>query len=420
MMRAPVERLRATLAAHLGGLPSRFWWIWAGAFVSALATFVFLFLAVYLTARGFDAQEVGLVASGYGLGALAAGPIGGTLADRLGRRPTLIGALLASAACAVLLGVASSPALVVPGALVFGLAASSVFPALFAMIADVVPEPDRRRAFALLYWANNLGISLSAVVGGAVGERSWVALFVADAATTVLFALVVWRKVPESRAPAAPAPSDRAAAPAPDPGWRAVLSDGPFIALVAAFVAFLAVFFQFQVAMPIAMARAGFGTGQIGRVMAVNGLLIAALSPFSPRVFGGRDPGRVLALGALLVGCGYGAYALCTTVPEYALATALWTLGEITTMPVALALVSDMAPPDLRGRYNGLYTLAFGAGQTLAPLAGGTLLARAGPQVLFGGCLAVCLVVAGAHLALGAARRRAGAPGGAAGAARSA
>jgi MFS family permease len=405
MMRALVERLRAALAAHVGGLPSRFWWIWVGALVSALATFVFLFLAVYLTARGFDAQRVGLVGACFGLGTLVAGPVGGTLADRVGRRPTLLAALLASALCAASLGLVQAPAVVVPGVFLFGLASSAVFPALFAMVADVTPEPDRPRAFGLLYWANNVGISLSAIVGGSVGERSWLALFVADAATTLLFAAVVWRRIPESRAmpgsPAAP-PGD---ATAPDRGWGAVLGDRPFVAFVAVFVVFLAVFFQFQVAMPIAMSRAGFATGAIGRVMAVNGLLIATLSPFAARVFGGRDRGRVLALGALLVGVGYGSYALCGSAWHWALATAVWTLGEITTMPVAIALVSDLAPPDLRGRYNGLYSLAFGAGQTLAPLAGGTLLAVAGPEVLFGSCLATCLAVAAGHLALGAARR---------------
>jgi predicted MFS family arabinose efflux permease len=378
-----------------------------GAFVSALATFVFLFLAIYLTERGFDPQQVGLVGACFGLGTLAAGPVGGTFADRLGRRPTLLVSLLASAAFAALLGVARAPALVIPGVLVFGLASSAVFPALFAMVADVVPEGDRPRAFGVLYWANNVGISLSAVVGGLVGARSWLALFVADAATTVLFALVVWRKVPESRGvPAARPPAPGATAPQ-ERGWGAVLSDGPFLAFVVVFVVFLAVFFQFQVAMPIAMTRAGFDTAQIGRVMAVNGLLIALLSPFSARAFAGRDPGRVLALGAVLVGAGYGAYAWCTTAPEYAVATAIWTLGEITTMPVAIALVASMAPADLRGRYNGLYSLAFGAGQTLAPLLGGTILARSGAGVLFGGCLAVCLAAAAAHLVLGAARQRA-------------
>jgi len=377
-------------------------------FLSALATFVFLFLAVYLTSRGFPPQQVGLVAAGFGLGTLAAGPIGGTLADRWGRRPTLLAALVADAAFASVLAFARAPALITAAVFGFGVAATSVFPALHSAVGDLVPEPDRPRAFGLLYWANNVGIAFSAVVGGAVGERSWAALFLADAAMTLVFALVVWRKVPETR-PAPATPTGRAGA---DRGWGAVLRDRPFVAFVALFVLFLTVFFQFQVSAPIAMLGSGLRPAQIGRVLAVNGLLIGTLQPFAARVFQGRDRGRVLALGALLVGLGYGAYALCTTVPQYALATAVWTLGEITSLPTAVALVADLAPPDLRGRYNGAYGLSFGAGQTLAPLAGGALLARAGATALFAGCLAASVGVAAGHLALGAARRaRAARPG---------
>jgi MFS family permease len=394
----------------VGGLPPRFWWIWAGAFASALATFVFLFLSVYLTARGLDPEQVGGTVAFFGVGTLAAGPVGGTLADRLGRRATLVGALVLSAASATLLGLVRAPGLLAAGVFAFGLASSSVFPALFAAVADVVPEKDRARAYGLLYWANNVGISLSAVVGGAVGERSWLALFLADAATTLLFALVVWRRVPETRGAAEPGELG-----APPRGWTDVLSDRALVGFVAVFVAFLVVFFQFQVAAPIAMTRSGLRPAELGRVLAVNGLLIGMLQPFAARVLGDRDPGRVLAGGALLVGLGYGAYAWCATVPQYAGATAIWTLGEIATMPTAAALVSRLAPAELRGRYNGAYALSFGAGQTLAPLVGGTLLTRAGPGALFGACLATCAVVA-ADVALGAARRgravaaRSGAP----------
>jgi predicted MFS family arabinose efflux permease len=399
-MMPPVPRLPSSLR----GLPTRFWWIWAGTLLSALATFVFLFLAVYLTSRGFPPQQVGLVAAGFGLGTLVAGPLGGTLADRWGRRPTLLAALVADAAFASVLAFARAPALIAAAVFAFGVAATAVFPALHAAVGDVVPAADRPRAFGLLYWANNVGIALSAAVGGAVGERSWVALFLADASMTLVFALVVWRKVPETR-PAAAVPAGSSGAAPAGRGWPTVLRDRPFVAFVALFVLFLAVFFQFQVAAPIAMLGSGLRPAQIGRVLAVNGLLIGTLQPFAARVLSGHDRSRVLAAGALLVGAGYGGYALCATAPEYALATALWTLGEIATLPTAVALVADLAPPDLRGRYNGAYGLSFGAGQTLAPLVGGALLARAGPAVLFAGCLAACAAVAAGHLALGAARR---------------
>ena len=50
-------------SADLGGLPSTFWWLWAGWLLSALANFVFPFLAFFLTARGFSPSRVVLATS---------------------------------------------------------------------------------------------------------------------------------------------------------------------------------------------------------------------------------------------------------------------------------------------------------------------------------------------------------------------
>ncbi|BDG05507.1 MDR family MFS transporter [Anaeromyxobacter oryzae] len=397
--------MRRLITSQVAGFPATFWWLWAGALLSALASFVFVFLAVYLTARGFDARTTGLLVSAMGVGTLAAGPIGGALADRIGRKPTLLAALLATAASAAFLGAVRAPAAIAAGVLGFGLSTATIFPAVRAMVADLVAPADRTRAFALLYWANNLGAGLSAAVGGAVGERSWLGLFLADATTTLVFAAVVWRRVPETRpAPAAPGAGS---ATAPARGYGAVLRDRPFVAFALVFVAFITVFWQFAAAAPIAMTRAGLRPAEIGRVLAVNGFLIVVLTPLVSRAVARLDPAHVLAVGALAVGAGYGAYALCDGPAGFAAATAVWTLGEIASLPVAAALVASLSPPDLRGRYQGIYALSFGAGQTLAPIVGGSVLEAAGPAVLWPSCLGAMVVVAGAHLALGAGRRSA-------------
>ena len=74
------------------GLPRPFWVLFAGMLVNRVGGFVLVFLAIYLTeVRGLSAAQAGAVMSVYGLGAIAGGPLGGALSDRIGRRSTLGG-----------------------------------------------------------------------------------------------------------------------------------------------------------------------------------------------------------------------------------------------------------------------------------------------------------------------------------------
>jgi MFS family permease len=378
-------------------LPRTFWWLWSGALISSLATFVFPFLALYLTSRGFDAQKTGLLVSLLGVGAIAAGPVAGTIADRFGRRPAVLFALIGSAVAAAFLGFVREPALIAPGVLLFGLCASMGYPAINATVADILPAAEVQRGYGLLYWANNLGIGISALVGGMLASKSWLGLFLADAATTLLFAAIVFRRVPESR--------PQASAGAAPRGWSALLADRALVGFLAATFAFMLVFWQFQFALPIAMARDGLGTAPYGRVVAVNCILILLTQPFVTRVVQKFDEGIVLATGAVFLGAGYGAYAFCSTAMQYFLATLVWSVGEVTGLPAASALVAKLAPEDLRGRYQGAFSFCMSLAMTIAPILGGAVIDRAGMRAWWGTCLGLGLGSAVAHLALGAARR---------------
>ena len=84
----------------------------------------------------------------------------------------------------------------------------------------------------------------------------------------------------------------------------------------------------------------------------------------------------------------------------------LYTVGEVLGFPVASAIVADLAPPDLRGRYQGAFSMAWGLAFTLSPLVGGEVLHRFGGRTLWLGCLVAGRWRRRLHLAAGPARRR--------------
>ena len=398
-----VNRVRSALAGFGAGLPPTFWWLWLGTLANALATYVFCFLALFLTARGFDVEAAGRVVAAFGGGSIVAAPLSGFFADRFGRRPTLLVSLLATAAVTALLPALRSPLALGADVFALGVVSTAFRPPLNAMVADVVPPPERPRAFGLVYWAVNVGMAVSLVVGGALAAYGYERLFLVDAATTLVFALLVWSKVPETH----PLAGEEGAASISDGhGYAEVLADRTFMAFVAVNFVFIVVFWQFHVTAAIDMAGHGLGPAQFGRVLAVNGLLIATLQPLSARRVRSFDAAHVLAVASVLVGLGYGAYALCESALHYAAATAVWSVGEILALPVASALVADLSPTALRGRYQGAFALSFGLGILAAPVLGSLVLQRAGSAALWTSCLGLGLAVAAAHLAIAPPRRR--------------
>ena len=185
-------RLLEAIRSTAGGFPRPFWTLWAGALVNRIGTFVVPFLALYLTERrGLPVSSTGLVVSLWGLGSAASAPVGGWLADRIGRRPTMVGALALGGASMMALGLAERLEIIAPATLLVGFLGDLYRPGLFAAVSDLVPVADRARAFGLVYWAANLGIAVAVSLGGLLASVSYLVLFVADGATTLAFAAML-------------------------------------------------------------------------------------------------------------------------------------------------------------------------------------------------------------------------------------
>lgn len=142
-MRLLTVALRAMGAENL---PRTYWVLWTGSLVNRLGSFVPPFLALYLTReRGFTVEQAGLVVSLYGLGVVLAGPLGGTLADRLGRRITLAGGLWAGSGAMLLLGFSHSPAHIAAAAFLLGLLGEMYRPAVSAVAVGTALRRFRLR-----------------------------------------------------------------------------------------------------------------------------------------------------------------------------------------------------------------------------------------------------------------------------------
>ncbi|MFI9785930.1 MDR family MFS transporter [Kitasatospora sp. NPDC051984] len=397
-------RLVSEARRAAGGLPRQFWWLWTSTLVNRLGGFVVTFLALYLTVdRGYSAAYAGLVAGLFGMGSAVAAIGAGVLTDRLGRRPTLLVAQVSTAVFTAVLGFMDGPVAIAAVAFLVGLANNASRPAVSAMIADLVPPADRVRAYALNYWAINIGFGASAAVAGLIAVYGYLPLFLLDALTTLLCAVVVFVKVPETLSQAMAEAADEPSGPAI--GLGAVFRDGPFMAVVGVNLLLAMVFQQGSTTLAMDMGEHGITTAQYGLVASLNGVLIVVLQLPLTRLMEGRNRTALLMVSALLIGWGFGLTAVAgSSAGLYALTVAIWTIGEIVNAPTMMALVAEHSPARARGRYQGVYSLSWSLASFVGPMAGGLLLQYAGSAALWGACAAAGTLAAVAFVPIGRQR----------------
>ncbi|MGC5319704.1 MFS transporter [Micromonospora arida] len=396
-----------------GGLPATFWYLWAGLLINRAGAFAMLFLSLYLTdVRGASEGLAGTVVGAYGAGGAAGVLLGGVLADRWGRRATLLAAHLATVGLMVALAFTRPLLLIAVLSALIGVVHSMPSPAFVAAIVDVVPAERRSRAFNLQFWAFNLGMAVASLLAGVLAEASFTALFLVDAGATLTAAAVIAWKVPETlrlARPAAGPPPATGAAPKSirtrRPGLHTALTDRTFLVFVGLTFVLAVLTMQTSTIMPLAMRADGLGPSAYGLVVALGGALIVVGQLFVPRLIDRHRKDVVLAASTALLALGFGALAIADELAIYLGAAVVWTVGSMLAAPPNAQINADLAPPQLRARYQSVFYLTFPAAAFVAPTLGGVSLQHLGDRhwLIVGG---LGLLAALGHLLAGPSRER--------------
>ena len=365
----------------------------------------FPFLVIYLhNVRGFSLATAGLVLATTGAVSLLCGPAVGVVVDRIGGRATLAGALVLLA-----VGFGSYPLIREPwhaflASAVAGVGNAGFWPSQSALIAGLTPQARRHGAFALQRVTRNLGIGLGGVAGGLIATTanptSFTVLFLLDAATFLVFVAML-PLVPE---PALPEADGDGLAPA---RYRDVLRHRVFLAIVVLNVLFVtAGYAQFELLPVFAKNEAGVTEAGIGVIFFVNTLVIVlAQFPVSKALEGRRRMPALAtmtllwALAWLVVLAGGHWLEAVSAAVAFGVAAVVFGLGECFQGPVQGALVADLAPPHLRGRYMAVSTISWDIGFIVGPAVGGFVIG-AEPLALWPLAAVVCLAAGAGALAL--------------------
>ncbi len=350
------------------------------------------FLYVYFAqVRGIPTQTVGLVFAWMGVVSFLAAPIGGTLIDRFGPRPIMLAGLVVEAVTTYLIGHVATTAQAVTVATLVCLGTVGLYPATTAMLTRLVPEAERERAYGVQFMLMNAGFGIGGLVSSVLVDvtsiESFQRLYLIDALSYVGYIIVVLT-LPASAgslasvSDAAGAEDAEAGAELRDGGWREVLADRTMVRFVL--VSIVVVTFGY------AQMEAGFAayvteTGgvpvdRLGWAFAANTAVIVFGQLVALRFIPGRSRSRLLAVAAgvwsvswvvvALTGRAEGSVAIAYAV----LGLGLFGLGETIWAPVAPAVVNDLAPEHLRGRYNAFQSMVWTVSGVVGPATAGILL----------------------------------------------
>ena len=284
-------------------------------------------------------------------------PFAGIIADRLGRKPLLIGAMCLYTVCGVLpLWLDSLQAIVVSRAGI-GLAEAAIMTCCTTMMGDYYSGARRERMFALQMVATSLSAAIFIAIGGVLGEHGWRTPFALYGLGLVLLPLMAWLLwEPHGRDVAA-----KKAAGATFP-WRAL---APLYGL--AFLAGLSLFIvPVQVGYLLNLLHVE-GSQQIGLTMGASqlGVLVGALSF---RLFSGVPAHRQMLLAFVAAGIGGGLLAVADSHGWVVIAVLINGLGIGLMMPTLLTWIMAQVDFQQRGRAAGGFTSMFFAGEFVSPL----------------------------------------------------
>ncbi len=361
------------------------------------------FLIVYLhRVRGFPLPVSGLVLSTLAAVGLAGGPLAGWTVDRIGPRRALLFSLVLSAFGSVLLAFVTEVWQGFAVAAILGFGLMFQWPSIHSLLISVVGEHQRSAVFSVHYATLNAGIGVGGIVGGLVADvarpGSFQVLYIIDAATFLVFAALLLRMSMIG----GKAVHDPESPPA-KVGYREVFKDKVFLRLLV-FGSFLVVigYSQLESGFPaFVTGRGEMSTTVLGMAFAANTAVIVVAQLVVLKKLAGKRRTRALATMMLLWAAAWSVTLIVgntsfrgLAIAATIVALAIFALGETMLSPTMPAIVNDLAPDELRGRYNALYSTSWSVGHIIGPAIAGAAIGAELGNYFFGGLIVACLAAA--------------------------
>ncbi|RJP49116.1 MAG: MFS transporter [Anaerolineaceae bacterium] len=365
--------------------PRTFWTVVAITFIDRLGgALIFPFFALYLTSKfGVGMTDVGILFAAFALSGFAGSAIGGALTDRFGRKFIIIFGLIASSFSMVAMGLVNSYQYFFVLAFFVGILGDVAGPAHQAMVADILPKEKRADGYGILRIAFNLSVVIGPAIGGLLAARSYLLLFLSDAAISLLTVFLVALFLPETKPEAHPdAPEESVGSTFA--GYGKVFRDGAFMLYLGAVMLGVFTYMNMNTSLGVYLRNEhGVIEAGYGYLLSLNAAMVVLMQFPITRRIEKYPPMLMMAFGTFFYVIGFSMYGYVSTYAWFVTAMVIITIGEMVVSPVSQALVAGFAPEDMRGRYMAVSGFSWGIPFAIGPYLAGLIIDGPKPHLLW-------------------------------------
>lgn len=334
-----------------------------------------LFVVYLHNVRHFSTSFATLLLALSAVVGIASAPIWGTMTDRLGPLRVLLFAYAANAAAIVFWAIAHTKMQASLAALLIAVFGGAAWGPMSTMLSRLVSPDHRQRAFGVNFMLVNLGMGFGALISASVVDiqrpDTFVTLYVFNAGVTVLAALF-FLSIRQHGGPMREHHND------PEKGaegWGVVIRDNRMVRYVIASVfLMLGGYGSLDSGLSLFVVNnLKLSVHTIGVIFFFNTTTIVLAQLWVLNRIERRSRTRVMGVVAAfwfifwIILESTLALPAALSIPMLCLAMVVFAIGETMLQPVGSAIVNDIAPEHLRGRYNAAAGLSWGISSSLAP-----------------------------------------------------
>lgn len=381
--------------------PLQLWLVFLGNFIVSVASSMsWPFLNIYLRQRlGLPLHLSTLLASTRAVTGIVASLTIGSVSDRFGRRGIMLASVIGGVLFHGCMAYADQAWEFLLLLAAWGALDNFYSIGCNAMVVDTADKDSQLEAFSLNRMAHNTGIAIGPIIGGMIVTHSYQLNYQLAAAIYVVPALMILFFVKESLKKPTPAALAEANPKKSDGTMRRetnmldVFRDRVFMASIG-FLILITVGTStvFNLLPLYANEVYRIPESHISIVFSVNAILCVALQLGAARAAARLHPFSGMVLSAALYMIGITSYAFFPSVAWYCACMTVMTIGEVILAPTMLALTARRAPEDARGRYMGIFNLAYPFGYAIGPAIGGNIFEYVSPQGIWYNGGLFCLI----------------------------